>query len=302
MRCALHGGARIVAGMSNLEMIGRPSSLAAPAKVTLDTPAGRRVSVVEQGTGAPVVFLHSGVGSAGEWKQVFSLWPADHRLIAVEAWPGGADPGEPGRRTLDDYADQVYGVAEDGGRPVHLVGFSWGGATALRVAAAAPGLVASLSVIEPEAYALLRGEAPTAYAQICALRDRFREHAREGRWHDAFAEFIDFYNGPGSFAAWPRSRREQFLAVQEARGDLWDVLFDERLMTVGALARISAPVHVIEGTGTSSVDHAICEVIRRHLPGARHTLIDGAGHMMPITHPEALTDALAGAISPDRRP
>ena len=44
------------------------------AATTLRTPLGRRVKVVEQGTGTPVVFLHSGVGSAGEWKQVFSLW------------------------------------------------------------------------------------------------------------------------------------------------------------------------------------------------------------------------------------
>jgi hypothetical protein len=36
-----------------------------------------------------VVFLHSGVGSAGEWKQVFSLWPAGYRLVAVEAYRDG---------------------------------------------------------------------------------------------------------------------------------------------------------------------------------------------------------------------
>ena len=45
------------------------------AATTLRTLLGRRVKVVERGTGTPVVFLHSGVGSAGEWKQVFSLWP-----------------------------------------------------------------------------------------------------------------------------------------------------------------------------------------------------------------------------------
>jgi hypothetical protein len=33
-----------------------------------------------------VVFLHSGVGSAGEWKQVISLWPEGYRLIAIDAY------------------------------------------------------------------------------------------------------------------------------------------------------------------------------------------------------------------------
>jgi lipase len=262
---------------------------------TLRTPEGRRVKVVEHGTGTPVVFLHSGVGSAGEWKQVFSLWPEGYRLVAIEAYRDSAGPGVPGGRSLDDYADQVYGVAEHVGASVHLVGFSWGGATALRVAAATPELVDSLAVIEPEAYSLLRTQDVDAYAEICGLRDRWRAHVRAGRWYEAFEEFVDFYNGPGTFAGWTPSRREAFLAVQQARGDLWDVLFDGPL-TLDALAGVTAPVHVIEGSQTSPVDHAICDVIRRHVPHAQRSLIEGAGHMMPLTHPGPLTRALLAEI------
>ena len=262
---------------------------------TLPTPLGRRVKVVERGEGMPVVFLHSGVGSAGEWKQVFSLWPAGYRLVAVEAYRDGTGPGVADGRTLDDYADQVYAVAEHVGMSVALVGFSWGGATALRVAAAAPELVDSLAVVEPEAYALLRTQDARAYSQICGLRDRWREHVRAGRWHAAFEGFIDFYNGPGSFAGWPAPRREAFLAVQQGRGDLWDVLFDD-LLTPDALAGLTAPVHVLEGSQTSPVDHAICDVVRRLVPHAQHTLIEGAAHMMPLTHPEQVTRALVKGI------
>src|SRR3982750_4145632 len=115
--------------------------------MTLRTPLGRRVKVVEKGAGTPVVFLHSGVGSAGEWKQVFSLWPEGCRLFAIAAYRDGTGPGADGPRSLDDYADQVYAVAEHVGGAIHVVGFSWGGATALRVAAAAPELVDSLAVV-----------------------------------------------------------------------------------------------------------------------------------------------------------
>lgn len=261
------------------------------AAATLRTPLGRRVKIVEQGAGTPVVFLHSGVGSAGEWKQVFSLWPEGYRLLAIEAYRGGTGPGAAGRQSLDDYADQVYAVADHVGVSVCLVGFSWGGATALRVAAATPELVDTLAVVEPEAYALLRTQDAGAYAEICGLRVRWRAHARAGRWYEAYEEFVDFYNGAGSFDRWPAPRREAFLAVQHARGDLWDVLFDD-LLTLDALARVTAPVHIVEGSQTSAVDHAICDVVRRHVPHARHTLIEGAGHMMPLTHPEPLTRAL----------
>jgi lipase len=267
-----------------------------PTKAILKTPLGRDVRVVENGKGAPVVFLHSGTGSAAEWKQVFSLWPEGYRLLAIEAYGDDLGPGAPGRRTIDDYADQVYAATEYLGWSVALVGFSWGGATALRVAAVAPELVDSLTVIEPEAYALLRTEDAGAYAQICGLRDRWRAHVRAGRWHDAFEEFIDFYNGRGSFAAWPSQRQEAFLAVQRARGDLWDVLFDDRRLNPEALAGLTVPVHVVEGSRTSAVDHAICDIVRRHVPHMQDTLIDGAGHMMPLTHPEPLTRALVTAV------
>lgn len=242
-----------------------------------------------------MVFLHSGVGSAGEWKQVFSVWPEGYRLFAIEAYRDGTGRGVAGCRSLNDYADQVYAVVDHVGVSVWLVGFSWGGATALRAAVAAPELVDRLSVIEPEAYALLRTQEAAAYAQICGLRDRWRAHVRAGRWHEAFEEFVDFYNGPGSFSRWPPGRREAFLAVQQARGDLWDVLFDDGVLTVDALGRVTAPVQVIEGSETSAVDHAICDVVRRAVPNAQHTLIGGAGHMMPLTHPELLTRTLLAA-------
>ncbi|MBV9311519.1 MAG: alpha/beta hydrolase [Solirubrobacterales bacterium] len=285
-------------GSAGLELLEKPSGRSTEVAVArmLRTPLGRQVKVVERGDGTPVVFLHSGVGSAGEWRGVFSLWPEGYRLVAIEAYRDGTGPGTPGRRSLDDYADQVYGVAEHVGGSVRLVGFSWGGATALRVAAAAPELVDSLAVIEPEAYALLHTEDADAYAQICGLRDRWRVHVRAGRWYEAFEEFIDYYNGPGSFARWPPQRREDFLALQQGRGDLWDVLFDDRLLDVAMLATVTAPTHVIEGSQTLAVDHAICEIVRLHVSHARHSLIEGAGHMMPLTHPEPLTRGLLTGI------
>jgi pimeloyl-ACP methyl ester carboxylesterase len=261
----------------------------------LRTPAGGTVKVVERGEGAPAVFLHSGIGSAGEWREVFARWPEGHRLLALDAYRGGSGPGMAGRRTLGDYADQVLAVVDHAGGPVHLVGFSWGGATALHVGLTRPDVLRSLSVVEPEAYSVLRDERPEAYAEIAALRDRWRAHVQAGRWDAAYAEFVDFYNGPGSFARWPDDRRAAFLAEQRAKGDLWDVLFEAPL-TGAALTRISVSAHVVEGTETSSVDHAICDVVRERIPHARHSLIAGAGHMLPLTHAPELTRVLVAGL------
>jgi lipase len=262
-----------------------------PRVSTIATPAGAMVKIIERRGGVPVVFLHSGVGSAGEWRGVFQLWPESHRLVAVDAYGGGVGPGVAGRRRLDDYADQVLAVADHVGEPIHLVGFSWGGATALHVGATASPLLASLTVIEPEAYSLLNASDEPAFSVISELRERWREHVRADRWYEASEEFIDFYNGPGTFARWPASRRDRFLDVQRARGDLWEVLFEAPL-TAETLRRIPLPVHVVEGTATSVVDHTICDVVRRHVPNTEHTLIEGAGHMLPLTHAPQLTPAL----------
>jgi pimeloyl-ACP methyl ester carboxylesterase len=253
------------------------------------------VKIIERGSGTAAVFLHSGVGSAGEWREVFSLWPEGHRLVAVDAYRGGDGP-RVRPRSLDHYAEQVGAVVAHVGEPVHLIGFSWGGATGLHVAITAPETLASLTVVEPEAYSLLRTEDARAFAEISALRDRWREHVRADHWYEAFEEFVDFYNGRGSFARWPADRREAFLDEQRARGDLWDVLFDAPL-TSEALSTVTVPVHVIEGSATSAVDHAICDVVLRRAPQAQHSVIEGAGHMMPLTHAADLTRILVDALA-----
>jgi lipase len=262
----------------------------------LRTPRNGTVKTFEQGGGPPVVFLHSGVGSAGEWREVFSVWPAGYRLIAVDAFRGGTGPGLPGHRTLGDYGDQVHAVVRHVGEPVHLVGFSWGGATGLHVAATAPAALASLAVVEPEAYSLLNAGDGPAFTAIRNLCDRWRGHVRAGDWYAAFEEFIDFYNGRGSFAAWPAARREAFLEEQRTRGDLWDVLFTAPI-TAGSLASVTVPVHVIEGSATSVVDRAICGAVLRNVQHARRSVIEGAGHMMPLTHAADLTRVLVRQLA-----
>jgi lipase len=107
---------------------------------------------------------------------------------------------------------------------------------------------------------------------------------------------VDFYNGPGSFASWPAGRREAFLDDQRARGDLWDVLFDAPL-TGEALTTVAVPVHVVEGSATSAVDHAICDVVLRHVPQVEHSVIEGAGHMMLLSHPAELARTLVAAMA-----
>lgn len=152
-----------------------------------------------------------------------------------------------------------------------------------------------MAVIEPEAYSLLRADDGPAFTALRNLRDRWRGHVQAGDWYAAFEEFIDFYNGPGSFAAWPPPRRDAFLEDQRTRGGLWDVLFNAH--TAGSLASVTVPVHVIEGSATSVVDRAICDAVLRSVRHARRSVIEGAGHMMPLSHAADLTRVLVRQLA-----
>ena len=62
------------------------------------------------------------------------------------------------------------------------------------------------------------------------------------------------------------------------------------LLLSGALTRLAMPVLVLEGAETAArhpVMRVICKGLAARIPGARHALVAGAGHMAPLTHPEA---------------
>lgn len=246
-------------------------------------------------TWGPVLFLHSGVGGAGEWRAVVDAWPTADRCIAIRAHRPRGTLDVRTDLTMDDYAQQVVATAEELGEPVHLVGLSWGGATALRVAATRPDLLASLAVVEPQAYPLLRDFDHEAYATAVHLRDRWRRRVAVGDITGAFRGFLDHFYGQGSFDSWPEERRDALLRVQRQTPDLWDVLFDSPT-TVDDLCNITLPTLVIQGGRTAALERRLCDVVVEHVPGARRTVVPGAGHLVPLTHPAEVVESLAAHL------
>ena len=101
---------------------------------------GTRVSYLEAGQGQPVLLLHSSASNCGQWNGlVRSLRDRFHLLAPDLRGYGGTDawPGQ-GAMSLSDEADCVFAVMDSVSGPVHLVGHSYGGAVALRVALEQP--------------------------------------------------------------------------------------------------------------------------------------------------------------------
>ncbi|WP_038170548.1 alpha/beta fold hydrolase [Tomitella biformata] len=103
------------------------------------------IHVDDAGAGMPIFMLHGIGGSADTFAPQFAGM-TDLRVLAWDA-PGygrSADPAGP--MSLDDYADVAAAIIRercgDGG--AHVLGMSWGGVIATRLALKHPGLTRSL--------------------------------------------------------------------------------------------------------------------------------------------------------------
>jgi len=138
--------------------------LAVPARAEAP-PQTRQVRVnsvdltyIEQGTGAPVVFVHGAWIDLRFWEPQRQVIARQHRFIAYNhryhgtaPWP---DDGKQYSATTHA-ADLAAFIRQLNAGPVHLVGISYGGFLTTLVASEHPDLVRSLTLAEPGIGALL---------------------------------------------------------------------------------------------------------------------------------------------------
>ncbi|MDF1727615.1 MAG: alpha/beta hydrolase, partial [Sulfitobacter sp.] len=180
-------------------------------------------------------------------------------------------------------------------RPMDVIGQSFGAATALRLAVARPDLVRSLTVFEPVFFAAARWHDPQALGgddlpdadYIEALKEGDRTRAARlfnGMWGD---------EGPGWNSLSERTQAAMARAVHVVP-DTRAFLYDDTagLLKPGGLDALPMPCVVMRGEHTQDAVVATNDALERIIPGARQAVIEGAGHMAPITHPDAVAAEL----------
>jgi pimeloyl-ACP methyl ester carboxylesterase len=110
--------------------------------------------VVELGEGEPIVFVHGGFDTAEETFPEQRQLADQYRVVLVDRRGYGDSPPAV-RFDFDSQVDDLVAVL---GRGAHLVGQSYGGLLCLLAAARRPDLVWSLTVIEPPAFSVARGD------------------------------------------------------------------------------------------------------------------------------------------------
>ncbi|HET7876009.1 MAG TPA: alpha/beta hydrolase [Methylomirabilota bacterium] len=272
------------------------------AELTVD---GLRVHYREAGVGPAVVLLHAGGGSGAQWRRVAERLGEGWRLVTVDFYGhGGTDlwPGPPEARTHEAEAGLVRAVLRQlGARPAHVVGHSYGGGVALRLAVTDPGAVERLVLIEPQCWAMLRHGAERAhYEAACATAHRFLGALKAGRPEDGWRDFIDDNNGPGAWARLPEAARARLLATTEAIASAYYANLSHST-TPGECRAIGAPTLVLHGAATLPRYRRMTELVAEAIPGARLDVLPEAGHMSPLSHPDLVAAAverhLRGVVS-----
>ena len=260
---------------------------------------GARVAYAATGSGETVLLLHATASAGAQWQALAETLRSDWRVVAPDLYGYGESDPWPGHGpfALAEEAALAEAVLADAGRgPFHLIGHSYGGAVALRLAMQQPGRLLSLVLIEPVAFHLLRQEAPSP-----ANRDLFGEvrevatlvsgAAASGDYRHAMARFVDYWNGQG---AWLRAKPELQGALArhtpKVALDFWAATTESTPRA--AYERIAVPTLILSGARSPRPTRRIAELLAESLPASRLQTIDGAGHMLPLTHRDAVNAAV----------
>lgn len=234
----------------------------------------------------PVVLLHSSAASGRQWQALVETLRACHEVFAVDLYGHGAQPAWPGPApmSLADEAAPVERLLERLGG-AHLVGHSYGAAVALKLASRRPALVRSLVAYEPVLFGLLlhdsfsRREVQT----VIGVAESMRARMAQGQPEAAALRFIDFWSGPGAWAALSAERQQALAARVPAVLQQFDALFGDPL-ALPDLARLRMPILLCAGGETVPPARRIVQLVRGALPAAQRDTFATMGHMGPVTH------------------
>lgn len=243
-------------------------------------------------TAIPVLLLHGSVSSGAQWRALAERLSPRFCVLAPDLYGYGAAAGWSGRGafSLGHEAAPLRALLEGLGELAHLVAHSYGGAVALHVARLHGRLLRSLTLIEPAAFHLLEDA-----AEISGVAGRMAEALVSGDYLGGMQGFVDYWNGAGAWQTIPPAKQSAMTSrLAKVLLDFHAAINDPaRLPDFRALRM---PALLLRGSRSPRPTRDLCEVLARTLPNARLETIEGAGHMCPFTHAEAVNTLVARAL------
>lgn len=235
-----------------------------------------------------VIALHCSGAGAGQWRTLAESLGGHYELLAPEHYGCESTGPWSGEHafTLADEARRTIALIDEAEDKVHLVGHSYGGGVALNVALARPDRIASMALYEPSAFHLLKqmGQpGAEAHAEIARLVQQVCEGVITGDCRAAAAAFVDYWNGAGAWAAM-RPALQQALIRWTPKAPLDFRALLEEPTRASAYRALGFPVLILRGEHARVPSRLLADGLASLFPASRLIVVDGAGHMGPLTH------------------
>jgi len=265
---------------------------------------GRRVNVIELGSGPPIVFVHGLSGSWQNWLEQLPVFARDHRVVAFDLPGFGASemPSEP--ITISGYArfvDELLSAL--GMSSAAVVGNSMGGFIGAELAIAFPERVERLVLVSAAGLTIEHQRDERVLALLKSLDKRLAAYAG---WFGTRSEVL---------ARRPRARRMLLALVAYRPDQLPPALVAEQIRGSGKpgfvpaldaltsypirdrLPEIACPTLIVWGTEDRLVPVSDADEFARLIPNSRKVVWTQTGHMAMLERPEAFNRLLAAFLA-----
>lgn len=243
----------------------------------------------------PLALIHCMLGRASNWRPFLNALGGSPSPLLIEL------PGHGLAAKWDesrDYSDQAIEMALDElpSDPVPLVGHSYGAVLALRIAVERPYRVSSLVLVEPVFFAAAKDR----WAHDKAMRDLapFDKNVKAASYATAVKEFHALWGDGTAWKDLPAEARaymmERIALVPQGNSLLRDDRRD--ILGEGRLEELEIPVTFVDGSASHPVMAEIIQSLGDRIKDADWATVEGAGHMLPMTHPKQLVEAVKGRL------
>lgn len=242
-----------------------------------------------------VIALHCSLSSGRQWTRLTEALGDGYQVIAPDLAGYGKNFARPIMPTtladevalLGEQIDHVMG-------PVHLVGHSYGGAVAFKMASSErwAGRIRSLTLIEPVLPTLLRDNAADRrlHDVFTDLGTRIHADLWNGMYMQALERFLEFWRGSGQREAFDGEARLRIIEVIEKVAFDFAAILGE-VNVAAAAAELRVPTLLVSGGLSPYMTQRIVAKLAALIPDAKARHVPAAGHLLPVSH--------ANVINPD---
>lgn len=243
------------------------------------------LGAITRGDGPLVVLIH-GVGLRAEaWNAQIDALALDHRVVAVDMPGHGHSPALPDTPCLADFTDAIARVID---APAVVIGHSMGTMIALdlatRHADKVLGVAALNAIFERSDAAAEAVQSRAAALDPAQIAD---PSAPLQRWF-------------GAGDSPERTACHDWLTSCDPKGykTAYTVFAHENGPSRNALQKLHCPALFLTGADEPNSTPAMSQAMATLAPQGRAEIIPNAAHMLPMTHPNAVNDALRAFLAP----